>query len=239
MTRWFLLTGLTKLSPVRCYFIKCLGNPCESKLAEAYNPTFYVHSIGYEPILIIPDGCSSNSSTRRRSGESTTNILSRQLSSSTRIWVHNRHPLKSTLFFKKIWVHYKPPLNPLLLSRRLESTTNILSRPLSPSLLFSLLLLVYREQHNCMPRASFKRKLKVLRRGDWSMRLTRWSLSYELYLQSPQRRRTLRNFHMLVCTSTRNEKGKQKKKSSEWETERAIQPEIRRRRGGRAWEQAK
>jgi hypothetical protein len=64
-----------------------------------------------------------------------------------------------------------------------------------------------------MPRASFKRKLKFLRRGEWSKRPTRWSLSYELYLQSPQRRRTLRNFHMLVCTSTRNEKGKQKKKN--------------------------
>jgi hypothetical protein len=73
-----------------------------------------------------------------------------------------------------------------------------------------------------MPRASFKRKLKVLRRGEWSKRPTRWSLSYELYLQSPQRRRNLRNFHMLVCTSTRNEKGKQKKKRSWRETERAI-----------------
>jgi len=216
MTRWFLLTGLPKLSPVRCYFIKCLGNPCESKLAEAYNPTFYVHSIGYEPILIIPDGCSSNSSKRRRrSDESTTNILSRQLSSSTRIWVHNRHPLKPTLFFKKIWAHYKPPLKATLFCFQEDlSPLQISSQGHTLLLSSSLLLLLYREQHNCMQRASFKRKLKVLRRGEWSKRLTRWSLSYELYLQSPQRRRTLRNFHMLVCTSTRNEKGKQKQKSS-------------------------
>jgi hypothetical protein len=132
---------MPKLPPVRCYFIKCLGNPCESKLAEAYDATFYVHSIGYEPILIIPDGCSSNSSMiRRRSDESTANILSRQLSSST-----TSSETNSLLQEDLSPLQTSAQGHPLLLSRRPESNTNILSRPLSPSVFFCLLLLVYRE----------------------------------------------------------------------------------------------
>lgn len=223
MTRWFLLTGLTKLSPVRCYFIKCLGNPCESKLAEAYNPTFYVHSIGYEPILIIPDGCSSNSSTRRRSGESTTNILSRQLSSSTRIWVHNRHPLKSTLFFKKIWVHYKPPLNATLFCFQEDlSPLQISSQGHSLLLSSSLFFFLYTESNitACHEQAS-KENWK-----SWEGETEAWDWPVDPYhmscICSPRKDVVL--FVISICSSAHQQGMRKASKRKKAASERQREP---------------